>query len=250
MGNSPTTHRRHRREKEQITRAQLREPRPQPRRQEAPAPPKKPTKISQVPDEFGLVMKRKAIISDNSCLFRAVGYAMERGCRDKANELRLLITQYILNNPQKYKPPLLELPAHDYCAWILDERNWGGAIELDILAQHYKTEICVIDIGSLITQVFGEGNKYSKRIYLLFSGSHYDLLVRNIPGDEDILEDISVFSTNDQFAFEGAMCIVKDLHRAHKFEDSGEFPEVCFECRKQFRGKQEYQEHHQKTGHF
>lgn len=249
MGNSPTSQRRrHRREKEQITRPQLREYKPQPqlRRQE----PVQPPKNVQQPDEFGLVMKRKTIISDNSCLFRAIAYAMERGCRDKANELRLLITQYILNNPNKYKPPLLELPAHEYCAWILDERNWGGAIELDILAQHYKTEICVIDIGSLITQVFGEGNNYNKRIYLLFSGSHYDLLVRNVPGKEDVLEDISVFSTTDQFAYEGAMCIVKDLHRAHKYEDSGEFPEVCFECRKQFNGKQEYQEHHQQTGHF
>ena len=56
----------------------------------------------------------------------------------------------------------------------------------------------VIDVETLSFQIFGEHLSTKKRIYLLFSGIHYDLLVRNVSEKVEHMEmDLREFETGD-----------------------------------------------------
>jgi ubiquitin thioesterase OTU1 len=37
---------------------------------------------------------------------------------------------------------------YSYCEWILTKEAWGGAIEVQILAEYFQYEIVVVDIKS------------------------------------------------------------------------------------------------------
>lgn len=69
---------------------------------------------------------------------------------------------------------LFSRPRDDYIATILRPATWGGAIELTILANHYGTEICSVDVETgrvdRFTPERGDGN----RCVLIYSGIHYD----------------------------------------------------------------------------
>ncbi len=66
-------------------------------------------------------------------------------------------------------------PPADYISTILKPATWGGAIELGILAAHYKTEICSIDVETGRVDHFPAGPHGSgMRCILIYSGIHYD----------------------------------------------------------------------------
>ena len=48
-----------------------------------------------------------------------------------------------------------------------------------VLSQMYKCEIIVISIEYDHPYYFGNGKGYNKRMYLLFDGIHYDVIVRS-----------------------------------------------------------------------
>lgn len=48
---------------------------------------------------------------------------------------RALIARTVADDPETFTEALLERPNDEYCAWILDESNWGGYIELFILSK-------------------------------------------------------------------------------------------------------------------
>lgn len=54
--------------------------------------------------------------------------------------------------------------------------SWGGAIELGILASHYRTEIASIDVETGRIDHFSPPEKDSTgmRCVVLYSGIHYD----------------------------------------------------------------------------
>jgi hypothetical protein len=48
--------------------------------------------------------------------------------------------------------------SEEYASWIRDTFNWGGEIELQILAQYLQTEICVVPLQEgMPLMVYGEG---------------------------------------------------------------------------------------------
>jgi len=169
-------------------------------------------KFDQVPDNNGLIMIRRIIPADNSCLFNSVAYAMEGGSRSLKKFLRQICASYIASDPEKYNEAFLGMPVEEYQEWILDSGNWGGAIETEILAEHYSIEICTIDTQSLCVSVFGSDKGYKERIYLAFDGVHYDIIVRNISEDMDEDTDISVFDSRDTYAYEGAFLVAKEMN--------------------------------------
>ena len=62
----------------------------------------------------------------------------------------------------------------EYATWITsDKKEWGGVPELKMLASHYETRLNVLDIGEGIIHSFGD--EYSKCIFLIFDGTHYNL---------------------------------------------------------------------------
>lgn len=48
---------------------------------------------------------------------------------------RALIARTVADDPETFTEAFLERPNAEYCAWILDEQKWGGAIELSILSK-------------------------------------------------------------------------------------------------------------------
>ncbi|BBH02122.1 OTU-like cysteine protease family protein [Prunus dulcis] len=66
---------------------------------------------------------RRAIPSDNSCLFNAVGCAMDHD-KKKAPELRQVIAATVASDPTKYSEAFLGKSNEEYCSWILDSEKW------------------------------------------------------------------------------------------------------------------------------
>ena len=63
--------------------------------------------------------------------------------------------------------------------WIALESSWGGAIELAIIAAHFKCELAAVDVQSSRVYVYGEGQSFTKRAFLVYDGIHYDALALN-----------------------------------------------------------------------
>lgn len=70
------------------------------------------------------------------CLDRAHG---------QAENMRQIVKKEVLSNPRVYTPVVLGQSAASYCDWIMNKNVWGGAIELDIFANHFKCEIVAFD---------------------------------------------------------------------------------------------------------
>ena len=70
-------------------------------------------------------------------------------------------------------------PREEYIRTILSPNSWGGAIELTILAAHYRTEITSIDVESGRIDRFGANDDGASpsRVLLIYSGIHYDAAV-------------------------------------------------------------------------
>lgn len=54
--------------------------------------------------------------------------------------------------------------------WILLPGAWGGAIEIAILSEHYRCEVASFDIQTNRVDLYGEGNRYTRRVYLIYDG--------------------------------------------------------------------------------
>jgi len=67
-------------------------------------------------------------------------------------------------------------PRDEYIRIILSPNSWGGAIELAILAAHYRTEIASIDVETGRIDRFGDATGEGRAL-LIYSGIHYDAAV-------------------------------------------------------------------------
>ncbi|KNC98445.1 ubiquitin-specific protease OTU1 [Spizellomyces punctatus DAOM BR117] len=200
-----------------------------------------------VPLEDGFLVVRE-MKDDNSCLFRSIGYVLERS-PEAANKLRKIVADTIVNDPINYNEAILGRNPLAYREWILQPNSWGGAIELAIFSDHFQVEIDSIDVATLRIDRFGEG-KYTRRVLILFSGIHYDAVALS-PG-KDVSEDF------DQTAFEGGNVekiltagveLARIWNEKRKFTDLANFTLKCGICKKGLKGQKEAQAHALETGH-
>ncbi|KAG8069830.1 hypothetical protein GUJ93_ZPchr0006g42254 [Zizania palustris] len=167
------------------------------------------------------VVVRRVILSDNSCLFNAVGYVMEHN-RNKASELRQVIAAAVASDPAKYTEAFLGKPNEAYCAWILDPAKWGGAIELSILSEYYGREIAAYDIQTTRCDLYGQEKNYTERAMLIYDGLHYDALAMSPFEDAPEEFDQTIFRVDHKHSIgpvEGlAVNLVKEAHRYLSFQ--------------------------------
>lgn len=64
----------------------------------------------------------------------------------------------------------------------MNQHHWGGEPEIVVLSEHYKVEIAIVSCEMMSTIVYGEGASRG-RIYVLYTGSHYDPLVAAASSD-------------------------------------------------------------------
>lgn len=191
---------------------------------------------------------------DNSCLFRAFSTAFFGTGIDSMHELRSIIAQHIQSHPEIYSAVVLEKDPDDYCRWIQKEDAWGGAIELDILSRHFEVEICSIDVQTLRTDRFNEGNP--TRCILVYSGIHYDTIALS-PSDAPYEHayappefDTKIFDAADPVVLDGAVELCRTLQKRHYYTDTASFSINCNVCGKTCVGEKGATEHAQKTGHY
>lgn len=204
-----------------------------------------------VPGGDGSRLVRRVIDSDNSCLFNAVGYVVER-TRSRARELRKVIADCVAADPVTYNEGFLGKDNAEYCRWIQGMDKWGGAIELYILAQHYGREIAAYDIRTKRCDVYGQGNGYPDRSLVIYDGLHYDALaVEAFEGAPEEL-DVTAFEPGSQAGSriqQAAEQLVAACNAARQFTDTANFTLRCGVCQIGLKGEKEAVEHAKATGH-
>eukprot|EP00442_Polarella_glacialis_P037458 CAMPEP_0115111412 /NCGR_PEP_ID=MMETSP0227-20121206/40013_1 /TAXON_ID=89957 /ORGANISM="Polarella glacialis, Strain CCMP 1383" /LENGTH=375 /DNA_ID=CAMNT_0002510751 /DNA_START=95 /DNA_END=1222 /DNA_ORIENTATION=+ len=109
---------------------------------------------------------------DNSCLFHGVAHLLDPS--KPPGSLRQIVAQEVRANPVQWDEATLGKPPSEYINFISDPIRWGGQVELAIFASAYRSEIAVVEVQSGRCDVYGEGCGYGRRVYLLYSGIHFD----------------------------------------------------------------------------
>ncbi|KXJ20892.1 Ubiquitin thioesterase OTU1 [Exaiptasia diaphana] len=105
-------------------------------------------------------LSRKIVPADNSCLFASMSYVMT-GDVSMATDLRHLIAKCVSSDPEMYNSAFLGKDNSEYCSWIQNCDNWGGAIELSILCKYYEVEIAVVDTETERIDRFGKEGTFA-----------------------------------------------------------------------------------------
>merc|ERR1712130_730368 len=95
---------------------------------------------------------------------------------ENSSFMREVIASVVGSDPDKFSDVFLGRPNADYCRWILDKDAWGGAIEVQILAEYFQVQIVVVDTISGCMTIFGEALNFPSRMVLIYDGIHYDPL--------------------------------------------------------------------------
>ncbi|KAJ1916157.1 hypothetical protein IWQ60_008196 [Tieghemiomyces parasiticus] len=133
---------------------------------------------------------RRCALSDGSCLFHAMAFVTKNRL-GKAPVLRRRVAAYMRRHPSIYYAAGFTMTVHEYSRWILHPRNWGGALELDIMAILFGLQIYSIDIRDLHIDKYGR-HQYPTRVFLVYTGSHYDAVglapTLNMKFEDDVTE--------------------------------------------------------------
>lgn len=191
---------------------------------------------------------RHPVPSNNSCLFISIHFCLTNGVVDDqiGKSMRKIIAETVASDKERFDDAFLGKSNADYCKWILDDNNWGGAIELSILCKYYETEIVAIDVKNTILNRFGEDSHYNQRMLLLYDGLHYDPL-KFQPIDENKSIQ-TLFPTENVEVLTLAEEIAKESKQSHQFTDLKELTMICATCKTELDAKS-VSEHAAKTGH-
>ena len=203
---------------------------------------------SQIPDKEGMIMVRRIIKADNSCLFNAIAYTVEKSL-EKAEDLRNIIGSFVLSDPNTFDANFLGREPAEYIHWIQKSTSWGGAVEIIILTMYYQIEVAVLNIQTLSIHLFGQGKQYNNRVYLLYDGIHYDYLGSNIFQEAPKTSDTTIFSSQNQLVYQNSLVLGKELYKKNDYTNLQGFLLKCGECFELIKGQKEAVEHSITTGH-
>jgi len=201
----------------------------------------KPAEVAVAPGDDKLL--RKVVPADNSCLFTSINYCMSGQVVDSSHSsfMREIIASVVSSDPVKYCEAFLGRTNSSYCTWIQGKDAWGGAIEVQILAEYFQVEIAVVDTVSGSLTIFGEGLNFPSRMVLIYDGIHYDPL--HLPSGQ------SVHSTSDNKILEAAKATAAEAKAAHNYTDTAGFTLKCLVCGQRLTGEKEAQQHAKSTKH-
>ncbi|ORZ18821.1 hypothetical protein BCR42DRAFT_449960 [Absidia repens] len=192
---------------------------------------------------------QRVMDDDNSCLFRSIGYVLERDSSTMVHALRQVVAQAIQDDPETYLDVLLGQPRSKYIEWIKKDTSWGGAIELSIFSKHYNVEIVSVDVQTGRMDRFGEG-AFSERVFILYSGIHYDALALSpMENCSNEFDETRFPASNDDSLLLAAQELASVLRRDHKYTDVANFSLKCENCQTGLVGEKDAQAHAMSTGH-
>jgi len=62
-----------------------------------------------------------------------------------AENLREVVASVVLADPEKYNEAYLGKKTEEYATWIIDPLEYGGEVEIVILAAYFKVALVVVD---------------------------------------------------------------------------------------------------------
>ncbi|KAK0210873.1 hypothetical protein DFS33DRAFT_1296101 [Desarmillaria ectypa] len=216
------------------------------------SPPAIANTLEHVPIDGGYLIHR-VVPDDNSCLFSSVALIFEQDIA-KASQIRQIVAEGIREDGETYNEAILGMPSAEYISTILKPSAWGGAIELGILAAHYKTEICSIDVETGRVDHFPPGPHGSgMRCILIYSGIHYDAatLAPMLEAPAEWHQTVfPVSSADDSDSILVAAKKLTDSLRANKaFTNTSTFDLKCEQCGQGLKGEKGARAHAEETGH-
>lgn len=195
------------------------------------------------------ILMREVVPANNSCLFLSVDYVINGGKLNLncVNGLRRVVSNAVTQDLVLYNEAVLGKPNKQYSNWILDEKSWGGAIELAILSNHFQVEIVVINTMSATISRFGEDKNYNHRVLLVYDGIHYDPIKLCQLDSDELVE--TIFSTSDDAILIQALDLANEAKSSRQYTDTSNFTLRCLDCRVNLVGEAGAQRHAEETGH-
>jgi len=184
---------------------------------------------------------------DNSCLFRSIGYVLNRDI-ERTRELREVVAASIQSDPINYSDAILGRPVDQYVEWILKPNSWGGAIELAIFSKYFEIEIDSFDVANGRTDKFGEG-QYDERVLVMYTGIHYDALALAPIQSASVEFDQTRFSSHNDKLLQAGVQLANKLKQQRKYTDTSNFTLKCNDCNQGLIGERDATTHASKTGH-
>jgi len=138
----------------------------------------------------------------------------------------------------------------DYAIDIMNDKFWGGAIELSLFSKYYQLVVKSIDTATLRVDSYGLEDKFTSCVYLLYNGIHYDPLAMQINPMYDNSLDITIFASNDMKIQKAMVDYVGSFTDTYQNLDMMQRSVLkCDQCNKIMIGEQEAVNHLTKTGH-
>ncbi|KAJ3510281.1 hypothetical protein NLJ89_g4772 [Agrocybe chaxingu] len=196
----------------------------------------------------------QVVPDDNSCLFSSVALVFEQSI-SKAPQMRKIVAEGIQSNPDLYNEAILGMSPSHYIATILKPTTWGGAIELGILAAHFRTEIASIDVETGRIDHFTPPGDFgaSMRCLLIYSGIHYDAasLAPMVDAPSEWHQTLfEIQSSDDSDPILIAAKKLADILRTRKaYTNTSTFDLKCEQCGQGLKGEKGARAHAEQTGH-
>ncbi|KAH7341097.1 hypothetical protein B0J17DRAFT_694545 [Rhizoctonia solani] len=202
---------------------------------------------SFVETDVGTLVHR-IVPDDNSCLFSSIAIVFEQDMT-AAQKMRSIVVDAIKNDPETYPDVVLGQSRESYMAAISKNSTWGGAIELSVFSEHFRTEIDSYDVETGRCDKFGEG-KYDNKCILIYSGIHYDAVslapTRDAP--PDFHTTVFPIDGSDSIS-QAASKLASQLRASRKFTNTSTFELKCEICGQGLKGEKEARVHAAQTGH-
>ena len=217
----------------------------------APAPTGSSDDLPVIPVPLlGAQLTLRVMPDDNSCLFRALSSALLSGGIDGMTELRSIVAQRIQRDPETFGAAVLGRAPDSYCTWIQHPDSWGGGIEMSILSQEFSVEVCSVNVQDGRVDVFNDGQ--ARRVVLVYSGIHYDVVAVTPYAGAPLEEDVKVFDVADGLdggVLDAAKELCGKLRERHYYTDTKGFGIRCKVCGWKGKGEQGATQHAMQTGH-
>ncbi|TFY82372.1 hypothetical protein EWM64_g1646 [Hericium alpestre] len=194
--------------------------------------------------------------NDNSCLFSSIALVFEQDM-SKAPKIRQLVAKAIKEDPETWNEAILGRPRNEYISTILSPNSWGGAIELSVLAAHYRTDIASIDVETGRVDNFSPPPTQpstGNRVLLIYSGIHYDAAVvaPEVGAPAEWCASIVPVLGEDERSdpmIKALKQLATKLREKRAFTNPATFDLKCEICGKGLKGEKEARGHATETGH-
>lgn len=189
----------------------------------------------------------REVPDDNSCLFRSVNALLGHPSRSPGH-LRDVIARHVVSHRDVYTAAMLGRSTDEYAAWILSDTAWGGAIELSILASHFRQQLAAYDVHTMRLDRYAGTEGFPTVGFLIYDGIHYNYAALSLAGASQDA-DVTQFDAGDTYVVEKVRKLAQMLHDTKSYTNTASFSLKCLQCGTLLTGEKQALQHATSTGH-